>query len=144
MVTLEQTLSDSIAPRRLNLVLFATFAAAALFLAAIGIYGVMAYAVAQREHELGVRMALGAAPSDLVSMVVREGMRVVLAGIVAGVAGALMLTRFMESLLFEVQPSDPVTLTLVVLALAATGLAACLGPALRAAAIDPLEALRRE
>jgi len=144
MVTLEQTLSESVAPRRFNLALFATFAAAALFLAAIGIYGVMAYAVAQREHELGVRMALGAAPADLVSMVVREGMSVVLTGIVAGVAGALVLTRFMESLLFEVKPSDPLTLTLVVLTLAATGLVSCLGPALKAAVIAPIEALRRE
>jgi putative ABC transport system permease protein len=143
-MTLEQALADSIAPRRLNLVLFATFAAAALFLAAIGVYGVLAHAVAQREHELGIRMALGAQRTDVVSMVVREGMSVVSAGIVAGVAGALMLTRFMESLLFEVRPSDPLTFTLVVLVLSAIGLLACLGPALKASAVDPIEALRRE
>ena len=143
-MTLEQVLADSIAPRRLNLALFATFAAAALFLAAIGVYGVLAYAVAQREHELGIRMALGAQRADVVSMVVREGMSVVSAGIVAGVAGALMLTRFMESLLFEVRPSDPLTFTLVVLVLSAIGLLACLGPALKASAVDPIEALRRE
>ena len=144
VMTLEQALADSIAPRRLNLVLFATFAAAALFLAAIGIYGVMAYAVSQREHELGVRMALGAQRADVVAMVVREGMSVVLAGTVAGVAGALLLTRFMESLLFEVDPSDPMTLTLVVLVLSAMGLLACLGPALKAAVVNPIEALRRD
>ncbi len=144
VMTLEQALTDSIAPRRLNLVLFATFAAAALFLAAIGIYGVLAYAVSQREHELGVRMALGAQRADLVAMVVREGMSVVLAGTAVGVASALLLTRFMESLLFDVAPSDPLTLTLVVLVLSAIGLLACLGPALKAAVVNPIEALRRD
>jgi putative ABC transport system permease protein len=142
--TLEQTLAESIAPRRLNLALFAVFAAAALFLAAIGVYGVLACAVAQRERELGIRTALGARRTDLVSMVVRQGMGVVLVGIGAGVVAALVLTRFMETLLYEVRSSDPLTLTLVVLALSAMGLLACVGPALRAAGVDPIEALRRE
>ena len=93
VVSLEQALAESIAPRRLNLVLFGTFAAAALFLALVGIYGVMAYSVTQRTHEIGVRMALGAQRADVVRMVVRQGMRVTVAGIVAGIAGALTLTR---------------------------------------------------
>jgi putative ABC transport system permease protein len=142
--TLEQTLADSIAPRRLNLTLFAIFAAAALFLAAIGVYGVLACAVAQRQHELGIRMALGARRTDLVSIVVRQGMGVVLAGIGAGVVAALVLTRFMATLLFEVRPSDPLTLILVVLLLSVMGLVACVGPAVRAAGVDPIEALRRD
>jgi putative ABC transport system permease protein len=142
--TLEQTLADSIAPRRLNLTLFAVFAAAALFLAAIGVYGVLACAVAQRQHELGIRMALGARRTDLVSIVVRQGMGVVLAGIGAGVVAALVLTRFMATLLFEVRPSDPLTLILVVLLLSVMGLVACVGPAVRAAGVDPIEALRRD
>jgi putative ABC transport system permease protein len=142
--TLEQTLVESIAPRRLNLALFAVFAAAALFLAAIGVYGVLACAVAQRERELGIRTAIGARRADLVSMVVRQGMGVVLVGIGAGVAAALVLTRFMETLLFEVRPSDPLTLILVVFVLSAMGLLACLGPALSAGRVDPTQALRRD
>ena len=142
--TLEQTLVESIGPRRLNLALFAVFAAASLFLAAIGVYGVLACAVAQREREIGIRTALGARRTDLVSMVVRHGMGVVLAGIGGGLAAALILTRFMETLLFEVRPSDPLTLILVVLVLSVTGLLACLGPALNAGRVDPIQALRRD
>ena len=89
VMSLEQALAESIAPRRLNLFMFSTFAAAAIFVAMIGVYGVMAYSVTQRVHEIGVRMALGAERTDVVSMVVRQGMQVTLAGIVAGLAGAL-------------------------------------------------------
>jgi len=144
MSTLEHALAESIAPRRLNLALFGTFAAAALFLAVIGIYGVMAYAVAQRAHEIGIRLALGARRTDVVRMVIGQGMRVTFAGLAAGVAGALVLTRFMESLLFEVDPVDPSTFALLTAALAMTGLLACSGPALRAARVDPVETLRSE
>jgi putative ABC transport system permease protein len=144
VMTLAQVLGESVAPRRLNLALFSTFAAAALFLAVIGIYGVMAYAVAQRGREIGVRIALGAQRADVVSMVVRQGMRVTLAGIAAGVAGALLLTRFMETLLFEVRPTDPSTFVAVIAVLAVTGLLACCGPALKAALVDPVETLRSE
>ena len=124
--------------------LFGTFAAAALFLAMIGIYGVMAFAVAQRAHEIGVRMALGARRADVVRMVVGQGMRVTLAGLVPGVVGALALTRFMESLLFEVHPTDPWTFTILTAALAGTSFLACCGPAIRAALVDPIETLRCE
>ena len=142
MASLEQALAESIAPRRLNLVLFGTFAAAALFLALVGIYGVMAYSVTQRMHEIGIRMALGAQRTDVVRMVVRQGMRVTLAGIVAGIAGALTLTRLMESLLYEVQPTDLVTFAVVTAALATTGFVACCLPGLKAARVDPVITLR--
>ena len=144
VVSLEKGLAESIAPRRLNLVLFGTFAAAALFLALVGIYGVMAYSVTQRRHEIGVRMALGAQRADVVRMVVRQGMRVTVAGIVAGIAGALTLTRLMESLLYEVQPTDLLTFAVVTAALAATGLVACCLPGLNAALVDPVITLRTE
>jgi putative ABC transport system permease protein len=144
VIGLEQALAESIAPRRLNLVLFGAFAAAALFLALVGIYGVMAYSVTQRMHEIGVRMALGAQRSDVVRMVVRQGMRVTLAGIVAGIAGAIALTRLMESLLYEVQPTDPLTFAVVTAALAMTGFLACCLPGLEAALVDPVIALRNE
>ena len=144
LVSLEQALAESIAPRRLNLVLFGTFASAALFLALVGIYGVMAYSVTQRMHEIGVRMALGAQRTDVVRMVVRQGMRVTLAGIAAGIAGALMLTRLMESLLYEVQPTDPLTFAVVTAALATIGFCACCLPGLKAARVDPVITLRNE
>jgi putative ABC transport system permease protein len=144
VMSLEQALADSIAPRRLNLALLGTFAAAALFLAVIGIYGVMAWSVAQRAHEIGVRMALGARRGHVVRMVVGQGMRLTLAGIVAGVVGALALTPFMEHLLYDVDPADPLTFAVLAGALGATGLLACCLPALRAARVDPIRTLRCE
>jgi putative ABC transport system permease protein len=142
--TLEDALADSIAPRRFNLLLLGTFAAAAVLLALIGIYGVMAYAVEQRTHEIGVRMALGARRTEVVRMVMRQGMAVALAGIVVGAAAALGLTRLISTLLFEVQPNDPWVFTAVAALLLATSCAASCIPALRAARIDPLSALRYE
>ncbi len=144
VMTLEQLLADSVAPRRLHLFLLGTFAATALFLAAVGVYSVMAYAVALRVQEIGVRMALGAQRSDVVRMIARQGMAVTLAGIVAGLVAALSLTRLMETLLYEVQPTDPVTFVVVTAILAATALAACCVPALRAAMVDPSTTLRCE
>jgi putative ABC transport system permease protein len=120
------------------------FAALALALAALGIYGVMSYAVAQRTREIGVRMALGAAREQVVRMVLSEGARVVLAGAVAGLAAGLALARLMAGLLYEVTPGDPLSLTLVTLVLTAVALAACLLPARRAASVEPMEALRWE
>jgi predicted permease len=142
--TLEQALSDSIAPRRFNLFLLGSFAASALLLAIVGIYGAIAYSVAQRTREIGVRLALGAERGSVVCMVVREGMSVALAGIAAGLAAALGLAPVIAKLLYNVKPNDPWTLGAVALTLAGTALAACCGPALKAAWIDPGVALREE
>jgi putative ABC transport system permease protein len=144
VMTLEQALADKIAPRRLTLLLFATFAVAALILALTGIYGVLAYAVMQRVQEIGVRMTLGAQRGDVVAMVVRQGMTVALTGIAAGVGGALALSRFMESLLYDVHPTDPWTIIGLTAALATAALLACCTPALRAARVDPIATLRYE
>jgi putative ABC transport system permease protein len=140
--TLEQTLAESIAPRRMNLFLLGVFAAAALGLALIGIYGVVTYSVTQRTHEIGVRMALGADRRDVVSMVVRQGFAMAAIGIGAGVAGAAILTRVMASLLYEVTPTDVPTFATAAIGLAATALIASLIPALRASRIDPADTLR--
>ena len=142
VMSLEQVLADSIAPRRLNLVLLGTFAAAALFLAVIGIYGVMAYSVTQRRHELGVRMALGAQRADVIRMVVGQGMLVAITGIFTGLVAAMMLTRVMEGLLYDVQPMDPLTFAAVTAALASAALLACCIPAIKAARVDPVITLR--
>jgi putative ABC transport system permease protein len=141
---LDAALADSIAPRRFNLVLLGTFAASALLLALIGIYGVIAFAVAQRTQEIGVRMALGAQRRDVVRMVVGQGMAIALVGIVLGIAAALAATRVLASLLYEVTPTDPATFAGVAGLLAVAALAACGGPALKAALVDPIVALRCE
>ncbi|HZY58716.1 MAG TPA: FtsX-like permease family protein, partial [Candidatus Binataceae bacterium] len=142
--TLEQALADSIAPRRFNLFLLGTFAAAALLLAVVGVYGVIAYSVAERTREIGVRIALGAQSTQVIRMVVREGITIALAGTAAGLAAAFALTRLMQSLLYEVRSNDPSTFAFVAAALIATALAASCLPALRAARIDPIIALRYE
>jgi len=142
--TLEQALSDSIAPRRFNLFLLGTFAAVALLLALVGIYGVVAYTVAERTREIGIRMALGAQRHEVVRMVVREGMAMALAGMAAGLAGAGSLTHLMASLLYDVQANDAATFAAVAAALAGTAMLACWVPALKAARVDPMVALRYE
>lgn len=142
--TLEQVLSDSVAPRRFNLMLLGVFALAALVLAVVGIYGVMSYAVTQRNHEIGVRMALGAGKSEVIRLVVRQGMVVAGAGMAVGIGAALALTRLMRSMLYEVSPEDPWTFGTVCAILAAAVLAASWLPARRAAAVDPTVALRYE
>ena len=144
VMTLEQVLTASIAPRRFNLFLLGIFAGSALLLAVIGIYGVIAFSVAQRTHEIGVRLALGAQRRAVVGMVVWQCMAVVLGGIAVGVAGALALTRVMMGMLYDVAPTDPPTFAIVTGLLAATALAACAGPALKAALVDPVVALRCE
>jgi putative ABC transport system permease protein len=144
MRTLEQELAGSIAPRRFNLFLLGTFAAAALLLALIGIYGVTGYLIAERTRELGVRVALGAQRSQVVRMVLADGMMSAWAGILVGAWAAWGLTHLMGSLLYDVSASDPAIFTIMTLGLAATGLLACLGPALKAASIDPVIALRHE
>jgi putative ABC transport system permease protein len=144
VMVLERALAESIAPRRLHLFLLSTFAAAAMFVAVIGVYGVMAYSVAQRVHEIGIRMALGARQADVIGMVARQGLTITVAGIVAGLAGALVLTRFMESLLYEVPTSDPATFAALAAGLGVTSALACCIPALKAALVDPSIALRSE
>ena len=142
--TLEEVRSGSLAPPRLTALLLGLFAALALVIAAAGIGGVLAFAVTQRTHEIGIRVALGAQPSAVVVMVTGQVAAMVAAGLVLGLAGAIALGRLMTGLLYEVRPTDPGTLALVSLVLAAVAMAACLGPVRRATAIPPLLALRAE
>jgi putative ABC transport system permease protein len=142
--TLEQVLSDSIAPRWLNLFLLGTFAAAALLLALIGIYGVTAYSVAQRTHEIGIRMTLGARPREVVGMMVRQEMVMAFVGLLVGLPAAFGLTRLMTSILYGVEPTDATTFAITTLVLCAAALLACWLPARRAAHVDPNVALRYE
>jgi putative ABC transport system permease protein len=136
--------TDNIAPERLNLTLLALFATIALALAVIGLYGVLAYAVAQRQREIGVRMALGAQRHDVLRLVVGQGMRLAVIGVVLGLLGSFALTRVLQNLLYDVKPSDPLTFAAVTSLLAlVVGLASYL-PARRAARVDPMEALRYE
>ena len=141
---MEQLLASSLGQRRLSVILFGVFAAVALVLAAVGLYGVISYSVAQRTNEIGIRMALGAERRDILRMVVEHGLKLTLAGVVLGLGGAYALTRVMSSLLFEVSATDPLTFVIVPLLLALVALAACLVPARRATKVDPLQALRYE
>ena len=134
----------SVAARRFNLALLGVFAAIAVLLATIGIYGVIAYLVAQRTPEIGLRMALGATRYAILRMVVRQGMRMVLVGIAFGLVSAAALTRLMSKMLYGVTTGDPATFALVSVAIVFTALLACMGPALRAAWISPIVALRNE
>jgi putative ABC transport system permease protein len=140
--TMDELLTRSVAGRRFPLLLLATFATLALVLAAVGIYGVMSFLVAQRRHEIGVRMALGAEAKDVRRLVVGQGMRLVLAGLALGALGAFALTRVLRGLLFAVSATDPLTFGAVALLLVLVALAACWIPARRATRIDPLAALR--
>ena len=142
--TMDEWISTSAAQPRLNTVLLAVFAGVAVLIAVIGIYGVLAYSVNQRSSEIGVRMALGAQQSDVQRLVIREGMAISLAGIAAGLLGALVLSRVLRSLLFEVKVHDPATFLAIPLILAIVALAACYVPAARASRVDPIVALRCE
>jgi putative ABC transport system permease protein len=142
--TMEQWLSNSAAQPRLNTVLLTVFAAVALVIASIGIYGVLAYSVSQRTGEIGVRMALGASPRSVLGLIVSEGMKVALVGIGSGLLAGLMLGRAVSSLVFGVPVRDPATFIGVAVALASIALAASAIPALRASRIDPIVALRHE
>ena len=142
--TMEEQLSDRRAQHRFNMILLAVFAALALVLAAVGLYGVMAYSVTQRTHELGVRMALGARAADVFRLVVGRGMLLAALGVGAGLLASLALTRVMASLLYGVSATDPLTFGGVALALAAVAFVSCYLPARRATKVDPMGALRYE
>lgn len=142
--TMEQALADTIAPRRFNLLLLGTFALVALLLAAVGVYGVVAYAVAERTHEIGIRLALGAERRRVVGMIVRQGMFSVMTGIMCGLLSALAASRLIASLLYGVEPTDAPTFAIVTLLLTAIAFIACAAPALKAATVDPVIALRAE
>lgn len=137
-------LGESMAQPRFQTGLLNLFGAVALLLAAGGIYGVLAYSVTQRRREIGIRVALGAQKRDVLFLVIGQGMRLALIGVVIGIASALALTRVLKSLLYEVKPTDPLTFATVSLLLAATALLACWLPAVRATKVDPTEALRSE
>jgi putative ABC transport system permease protein len=141
---LDQLVDASIADRRFNMWLLAGFAGLALILAVLGIYGVMTYSVRQRTHEIGIRMALGARASDVLRLVIRNGMTLAVIGVVIGLAGAFGLTRLMTTLLFEVKATDVLTYATVAIGLQVVALVACYIPARRAAMVDPLVALRYE
>src|SRR3954451_5164824 len=141
--TMDDVVMNSLGTRRVSMQLFAVFGIAALLLAAIGIYGVMAYTVTQRTQEIGIRMALGAQRSDVLGLVVRQGMTLAAIGVVVGLAGAFSLTRVMASLLFHVRPDDPTTYLAISFLLIVVAFLACYLPARRAAKLDPLIALSR-
>ena len=142
--TMEQLLSDSVAQPRFYSLLLGIFAALALVLAAIGVYGVISYSVAQRTHEIGIRMALGAEPRDVLGLVVNQGLRLTLIGLALGLASALVMTRVMKSMLFDVSTTDPAIFAGIAGIMFMVALLACYLPARRATRVDPLVALRCE
>jgi putative ABC transport system permease protein len=144
VMSMEQRLAEWIEPRRFQTLLFGLFAALALVIATVGIYGVISYAVSQRMHEIGIRMALGAQASDVLRMVVWRGMTLTLIGMALGLVAALALTRVMKNLLFEVSATDPVTFALIALLVVGAALIASYIPARRATKVDPLQALRHD
>jgi putative ABC transport system permease protein len=144
VATMAELLGEETAQRRVGMILLATFAGLALLLASLGIYGVLAYFVVQHTSEIGVRLALGATPRNVLSLVLKKGMSLALLGVLAGLAASFALTRLMTSLLFGVKAADPTTFAAVSLLLILVALAACWIPARRAAKTDPLIALRYE
>jgi putative ABC transport system permease protein len=142
--SMDQTVSESVGQPRFRTTLVGLFAITALLLAVIGIYGVISYGVGRRTREVGIRMALGAGGADILRLVLGEGAALMAAGLAAGLAGAVFLTRYLGTLLFDVRPIDPLTYVVVAALLLGSGLAACLVPARRATRVDPIEALRHE
>jgi ABC-type antimicrobial peptide transport system permease subunit len=141
---MQQVLEESVSGRRFQMVLTDAFAAIALALASLGIYGVVSFAVARRTPEIGIRVALGARPRQLVAMVIREGMAPVIAGLAAGLGGALLIGRLLASQLFGISPRDPLTFSVVAVVLIGVAACACWIPARRALRINPITALRFE
>jgi putative ABC transport system permease protein len=144
MKTMDELFSQSIGTQRLTVVMLSSFAALALILAAVGLYGVVSYTVTMRTREIGVRMALGAEPSQVLRRVLKQGVWLTVAGLALGLVGALCISRLMASILYEVSPFDGISFATVGLLLGAIGLFACLIPARRATRIDPLVALRAD
>jgi len=144
VATFDDILARESSTRRFNAMLFSIFAALALVLAVTGVYGVLAYSVSQRTHEVGIRMALGAGHSDVLRLFMGQGMKLVLLGLAIGLTGALVLTRLMSSLLFGVSTTDAATFVTVAVGLMLVGVFACYLPARRATRVDPLIALRYE
>ena len=141
---MDEIRAESVAPERLNLTLLSLFAGIALVLAIVGIYGVMSYSVTQRTHEIGIRMAIGARPLDVFKMVMGNGMKLALLGVVIGLAGAFILTRFMATMLFGVAPTDALTFGGISVLLIAVALLACYLPGRRATKVEPTISLRYE
>jgi len=141
---MQQVISGSLAERRFTMLVLIIFAATALLLAAVGIYGVMSYAVTRRIHEIGIRAALGASRGEIVGLVLHQGLRLAAIGMAGGLVAAWGLTRLMAGLLYGVRPADPATLAGVTLLLGGIALLACYIPARRATTVDPVVALRCE
>jgi ABC-type antimicrobial peptide transport system permease subunit len=141
---MDEVFAESMSRPRFLMTLLVAFAALALLLAAIGTYGVLSYLVSERRQEIGIRMALGAERSTLLGMVMKHGLRLALVGLLLGLAGAIAVTRLMQTLLFNVRPADPSTMVAVAAVIAAVALIACYVPARRATRVDPLTALRAE
>jgi putative ABC transport system permease protein len=142
--TMNEMRDQNVAPDRLNLGLLGGFAVLALVLAIIGLYGLLSFTVTQRQREIGVRMALGAQRFDVINLVVGQGMRLIFAGVVIGLLGSFALTRVLASVLFKVEPTDPLTFVTVTFSLGVVALLACYFPARRATKVDPMAALRHE
>jgi putative ABC transport system permease protein len=142
--TMKEVLGEEFGQRQTGTALLGAFAALAMLLAAIGLYGVLSYFVSQRIPEFGVRIALGAQSRDILFLVLKRGMGLVSAGLAIGLAASFALTRLMQSLLFEVSASDPIVFAVIAALLAAVAFAACVIPALRATRVDPMIALRYE
>jgi ABC-type antimicrobial peptide transport system permease subunit len=141
---LDEVFAESIARPRLTAVTMTVFAAAALLLAGLGVYGIVSYSVAQRAREFGIRVALGAKPSQIIGMVVGQNLRIVVAGLILGVAAAIPVTRLMRGLLYQVGPNDPVTFVAIGAILAAVAMIAAYLPARRGTQVDPVVTLKAE
>jgi putative ABC transport system permease protein len=144
VLTMEERIAESLGPRRFTMLLLVAFGGVALLLAAIGIYGVVACAVSERTHEIGVRLALGAQPREIVRMIVGHGLSLALAGIAIGLGGAWLVSESMRTMLFGVSPHDPITYSTIALLIAAIAVSASYLPGRRAVRVDPTVTLRSE